>query len=260
MSFKEFIRSRVLPKVNAALSPLSLRLVPASTPNRDFSDFLRHLRTLGMQPRTLIDVGVAQGTPGLYAELQGGTLFLVEPVPSCKPVLDGLARRFGALAFNVAAGAEDGTITLNVHDTPSGSSVYSQLEGEQMDGRPVEVPVRRLDTLLPIQLARPAMLKVDTQGHEIDVMRGAAGLLSQLDVVILECSLHQFRKGAPELAEVVRFMEGIGFRPYETLEGHFRALDRAMAQVDIAFVPDSSPLRQNAAYFSPDQVAAYLKG
>lgn len=259
MSFREYVRSKVLPRINAVLAPLSVRVVAASTPNRDFSDFIRHLRKLGLQPKTLIDVGVAQGTPGLYQELEGAALYLVEPVPSCAPTLERLAQRFGAKAFNVAAGAEDGTVTLNLHDTPSGSSIYKQIEGAQLDGREVKVPVRRLDTLIAGDLARPVMLKVDTQGHEIDVLKGASGLLGQLDVVILECSLHQFRSGAPEIGELVRFMDALGFRPYETLEGHFRALDGAMAQVDIAFVPVDSPLRRDAAYFSPDQVKAYLR-
>ena len=34
-----------------------------------------------------------------------------------------------------------------------------------------------------------------------------------------------------------------------------RALDGALAQIDLAFVRKDSPLRSQAAYFSPDQLA-----
>jgi hypothetical protein len=43
------------------------------------------------------------------------------------------------------------------------------------------------------------------------------------------------------------------------LEGFTRALDGALAQIDLAFVRNGSVLRSQAATFNPDQLAAYLK-
>ena len=183
------------------------------------------------------------GTPTLYASNPGAKFFLVEPVPSCKPLLDDLAKRLGGVAFNVAAGAVDGTLDLFVHPDVSGSSTLRQLEGEYFDGERVSVPVRRLDSLIPRPLARPSLLKIDTQGAELEVLAGAAELLSELDVVIIEASFHQFRESAPEFHDIVIRMAELGFRGYEILEGHFRSADNALAQVDIAFVRADSPLR-----------------
>ena len=38
-----------------------------------------------------------------------------------------------------------------------------------------------------------------------------------------------------------------------------RALDGALAQIDLAFIRKDSPLRSQSAYFSPEQLADYLK-
>lgn len=261
MRLKEFVRSRVLPPINTVMKAFSLKLVPASTPNRDFSAFVAHLRSVGLEFKTVIDVGVAFGTPGLYDSLKGQgdvKFYLVEPVPECAPVLKNYERELGATTFNVAAGAEDGTISFNVHSDVSGSSSFEQWEGAEMDGKLVTVPVRRLDTLIPGPLARPSLLKVDTQGSELQVIEGAAGILADIDVIILECSFHQFRKNAPEFNEIVVRMNALGFACYETLEGHYRSVDNAMAQIDLVFVPQASALRNERGYFSSEQARKYL--
>ena len=63
----------------------------------------------------------------------------------------------------------------------------------------------------------------------------------------------------PQFADVVRFCDEAGFAVYDVLEGHMRALDGALAQIDLAFVRKDSMLRSQAAYFNPDQLANYLK-
>jgi FkbM family methyltransferase len=259
MRFKEYVRTRILPGLNAVLRRASLKLVPASTPNRDFEEFVAHLGRIGMRFSTVIDVGVAHGTPGLYRSTAGAQLYLVEPVPACAPILAEFERTLGARTFNVAAGAIDGVMRFNVHSDVSGSSAFDQWEGRRLDGETVEIPVRRLDSIIEQPIARPALLKVDTQGAELLVLEGAAGILDQIDVIILEVSFHQFRQGAPEFNDIVVRMNELGFACYETLEGHYRALDNALAQVDLVFVPNDSPLRQNKAYFSEAQVDRYLK-
>ncbi len=42
-------------------------------------------------------------------------------------------------------------------------------------------------------------------------------------------------------------------------KGTCAPLDGALAQIDLAFVRKDSALRSQAAYFSPDQLADYLK-
>jgi hypothetical protein len=49
------------------------------------------------------------------------------------------------------------------------------------------VPVRRLDALLtPAEIKRPCMLKIDTEGYELAVLKGAEGILPAVDCVMVE--------------------------------------------------------------------------
>ncbi len=255
---KHVLAAKLLPVFNRVLSPFKLKISTKNTPNRDFGSFITHLKQLDVHIKTVIDVGIAFGTPAFYKALPQAKFYLVEPVPGCKPLLQKLEQTMGATFFNVAAGAEDGEMEFFVHPDVSGSSSKRQWEGESLDGERITVPVKRLDSLIPDSIARPSLLKIDTQGNELDVLKGATTLLDKIDIVIIETSFHEFRKGAPEIHEIIASMTALGYRCYEVLEGHYRAVDNALAQVDIAFVKYDSILRSSKCFFNKEQLRNYL--
>jgi FkbM family methyltransferase len=259
MSFKEFVYFKIFPIINSLLRPLSLKLVTARTPNRNFEEFFRHLASLDYRFKTVVDVGVGNGTESLYRGTTGANYFLVEAVPDNTEILHAIAKRLNAQLFNVAAGKHSGTLDFYRHADTTGSSSLKQLEdNDEINGQLISVTVERLDKLLPHDIAQPCLLKIDTQGAELDVLEGIQGLLSRIDMIILEVSFHEFRQGAPEVATVIGYMDNIGFVPYEILEGHYRSLDNALAQVDIVFVPKNSVLRKEKTFFSAQQIRKYL--
>lgn len=245
--------------VNQALEIIGLRLLRTNAPVRNFGLFFKHLKSLGFDARTVIDVGVAFGTPAIYSAFPKAKYFLIEPVAECLPTLQGLRQKLNAEYFLVAAGAENGEVTFNVHDDISGSSLYPQAEGKVMDGEARTVPMKRLDAMLPQQLEHPVFLKIDTQGAEIEALKGLGERIKEIDLLILETTMMPMRHGIPQFADIVRFCDEAGFAVYDVLEGHTRALDGALAQIDLAFVRKDSALRSQVAYFSPDQLSGYLK-
>jgi hypothetical protein len=102
-------------------------------------------------------------------------------------------------------------------------------------------------------------LKIDTQGAEIEVLKGLGARIAEIDLLIIETSMMPMRRGIPEFAEIVRFCDDAGFAVYDVLEGHNRLLDGALAQIDLALVRKDSALRRNAAFFSQEQLAHYLQ-
>jgi FkbM family methyltransferase len=245
--------------INRVLEKVGLRLMRTNAPVRNFDLFFKHLKSLGYECRTVIDVGVAFGTSPIYDAFPSAKYFLDEPVAECRPVLEQLKLRLDAEYFLVAAGAEDGEVMFNVHDDISGSSMFSQVEGKSLDGQARPTPMRRLDSLLPEDLTHPVFLKIDTQGAELEVLKGLGSRIGEIDLMILETTMMPVRHGIPQFADVVCFCDEAGFAVYDVLEGHMRALDGALAQIDLAFVRKDSPLRSQAAFFSPDQLADYLK-
>jgi FkbM family methyltransferase len=245
--------------LNRGLEVFGLRLLRTNVPARNFSLFFKHLKSLGFEPRTVVDVGVAFGTPAIYNAFPRARYFLVEPVIECRAVLEKLKQRLDAEYFMVAAGAANGEVSLNVHDDISGSSLFPQVEGRALDGQARLTPMRRLDSLLPQSLEHPVFLKIDTQGAEIEVLKGLGSRIGEIDLLIVETTMMPMRHGIPQFADVVRFCDDAGFAVYDVLEGHMRALDGALAQIDLAFVRKDSALRSEVAFFNSDQLAAYLK-
>jgi FkbM family methyltransferase len=255
---KAFVTA-VFQAINDVLEIIGLRLMRTNAPVRNFGLFFKHLKSLGFEVRTVIDVGIAFGTSPIYDAFPRARYFLVEPVAECRLVLEKLKARLDAEYFLVAAGAENGEVTFNVHADISGSSLFAQAEGKVLDGEARLTPMRRLDSLLPENLEHPVFLKVDTQGAELEVLKGLGSRIGEIDLLILETTMMPMRHGIPQFADVVRFCDEAGFAVYDVLEGHMRALDGALAQIDLAFVRKDSGLRSHAAYFNSDQLADYLK-
>jgi FkbM family methyltransferase len=245
--------------VNNVLEIFGLRLMRTNAPVRNFGLFFKHLKSLDFDIRTVIDVGIAFGTPPIYRAFPRARYFLIEPVAECRPVLEKLKQSLNAEYFLVAAGAENRDVMLNVHDDISGSSLFAQAEGKALDGEARLTPMRRLDSLLPQSLEHPVLLKIDTQGAELEVLKGLGIRIAEIDVLILETTTMPMRHGIPQFADVVRFCDDAGFAVYDVLEGHMRGLDGALAQIDLAFVRKDSALRSQLAFFNPDQLAVYLK-
>jgi FkbM family methyltransferase len=252
------LRSRVLETANDLLRPLGVRLQRTNATGRSFADFFRHLKSLGISFETVIDVGVATGTPEIYQAFPDASYVLVEPLAEFEAVLKQLQQRLKAQYFIAAAGAVDGETTINVHGDLSGSSLLKQAEGPVFDGAPRTIPVRRLDGLLPADVARPCLLKIDTQGTELDVVEGLGARIDAVDVMLIETSLLPFREGTAQFFDVVAGLKSRGFVVYDVIGGHCRALDNALAQVDLVLIPEHHPLRQDARFFSDTQLHEYM--
>jgi FkbM family methyltransferase len=120
----------------------------------------------------------------------------------------GLGERSETLQMHVAANkAASSSILpmLRLHRDVAPQAAYVAVE---------DVEVRRLDDLLGAhrQDARSILLKIDVQGYEAAVIRGAAMTLREAAAVHLEMSLMPLYEGAPLLAEVVGMLADHGFQ------------------------------------------------
>lgn len=186
-----------------------------------------HLRTLfelcGID--VVIDVGANKGQfKSLLREHVGfrGVIHSFEPQPALAQGLERMAAaEDGWFVHAVGLGSRSGDLKLNVmaHDVFSSfREPHQGLVREFADGnRVVEtalVPVHRLDDLAP-DLAGVAggkvYLKCDTQGFDLEVMRGAPDLMSKLKALQFEVSFRRIYEGAPSYLEALRTVEGFGF-------------------------------------------------
>ena len=72
---------------------------------------------------------------------------------------------------------------------------------------------KTLDTIVKERnLPAPDLIKIDVQGAEIDVLKGATETLKSVTDLILEAQVVEYNKGAPLRDEVISYVESIGFK------------------------------------------------
>ena len=86
------------------------------------------------------------------------------------------------------------------------------------------------DNRLPI----PSLLKIDTQGSEVEILQGAKEALKKIDFIYLECPIFRTNKGAPDINEYLQVASSHNFIPIQIGELH-RTKNNYLVQIDILF-------------------------
>jgi len=186
---------------------------------------------------TLVDVGSAGGLQPRWRPF--------EPILSAVLFDPREAAPSGALGrgqrrvYPVALGREAGQATLNILALPNMSSTLAPnralLSGFRKKGAHSEVvstetlPIEPLDAIAERDDFAPDVLKVDTQGSELEILQGArASLERSVLVAEVEVSFVERYVGQPLFDEIVRFMRDAGFDLIELSRiKRYRALNKA---------------------------------
>ena len=255
------MKRALLELVNAVLGRIGLELRRRSGDRhrQSLRGALEHLRGQGFRPATSIDVGVATGTFELYTTFPTSRHLLVEPLEEYRPHLDEIVRSYPGASYELAAASEQsGEIVIHVHPDLFGSSTYLERDDPDVNGIPRVVPTVSLDELCSErELPGPYLLKIDVQGAELDVLRGAKQVLERSEYVVLEAVLYHYFENGPRMADLLRFMEERGFALYDVIDPLYRPLDNALSQVDLAFVREDGPFRRQHIFASSAQRSAW---
>jgi FkbM family methyltransferase len=163
-------------------------------------------------------------------------------LPGPREVLTRIADELGNVkVFPYALGDESGERRMHVARSDDSSSFLAatprQIEAFP-DTREVEeqvVEVRRLEKLITEEeMSHPVLIKIDVQGAELDVLRGASELLGAVRDILVECSLVELYAGQPLLDDMILFARELGFRLIG-LSAPSRASDGTPLQCDVLF-------------------------
>jgi FkbM family methyltransferase len=163
------------------------------------------LKRSGMNPRTVVDVGAGRGTPQLYEAFPTSFQVLIEPLKEHEPDLQNILKQYEGRYFLTAVGSSNRRSTITVEPRPHMSSFLERTAktstSDPTDKR--EVPVTTLDTLMEEHNLQPPFgLKIDTEGFELEVIKGAPKFLRKTQFVIAEVSITK------------RFVEGYSFSEF----------------------------------------------
>ncbi len=205
----------------------------------------------------VLDIGANKGQYARALKKHGyrGRIVSFEPLPDAFACL--AKNRWGFGSWRVepfAVGAEDTTAVLNI----AGNSQSSSLQGmhsSHVDAAPetayvgsCTVDVRRLDSVFD-RYYRPGdrcYMKMDVQGHEHQVLQGAARSLESIIAVESELSMVPLYEGQMLWQEAMDLMASLGYELASISPGFRDRRTAVMLQADGVFVRKSAIERLRA--------------
>jgi FkbM family methyltransferase len=195
--------------------------------------------------RTVVDVGAHSGefSSAICAVLPHIEVFAFEPLPECH---DQLIRKFGkngvVHVFQTAVGDSRGEVEFWRSDFSKSSSLLRMSSLHQnafpwsARNRPIKVQLATLDDFADkIALSSKSLLKIDVQGFEDRVLRGAQNMLRRVDYVLVEVSLAPLYEGQAEFHTIYDLLVQAGFSYKGNMEQLASPADGAILQVDALF-------------------------
>jgi len=204
-----------------------------------------------LQPISVLDVGANVGQYVRRVRAAGfqGTVVSFEALEDAHGRLVVAARAdphwIGAPRAAVASHA--GTVDINVSANAVSSSVLpltSMLREAAPEVAYVgqqRTPCVRLDSLTELLPAGDLFLKIDTQGYELEVLRGASGLLPRIVAMQLELSLIPLYAGAPAMVDMLKYLQAHGYELFQLVPALYDARDGRLLQAEGFFLRRSAP-------------------
>ncbi len=187
----------------------------------EHSEYLIKMKNLqNIYPRVIYDIGAAvlHWTDSARKVWPESKYFAFDAMDECAvlykesnvgfaiAVLSDLDKKQVDFYMNKTAPGGNSYYRENPQFSPAANYLYSDLHK-------IEKTTWTLDTVVrSCNFPLPDLIKIDVQGAEMDVLKGATQTLRQCNDLILEIPHIEYNKGAPKKEQIIDFVESIGFR------------------------------------------------
>ena len=184
---------------------------------QDHVNYLKKMKDGGFEPKVVYDIGacVLHWTDKAKTIWPNANYVAFDAMDATKFIYEeeGMGHACGVLS------SEDGKEIDFWENTenPGGNSIYKENNelssmADQLYSKPVKRLTGRLDTVVNMfGFPMPDLIKMDIQGAELDVLKGAPEVLKHCNNIILEMQHVDYNKGAPKADEIIAYLESIGF-------------------------------------------------
>lgn len=190
-----------------------------------------------ISPRTILDIGANKGDWHNQARLRwlDSKFFCIEGNAECEEELQKTGVEY---KIAILSDREKEVTFYTRRGSPSctGASLYRENTPFYEGDNAIENKVNAI-TLDSIASDRIwDLIKIDTQGAEIDILKGGLKALQKAKWVLMEVSLCEYNEGAPMKDDVYSFMQSKGFKELEQMGNITHPLDpNKIIQQDILF-------------------------
>lgn len=180
---------------------------------------------------TVLDVGANCGVVSIYASKMVGPtghVHAFEPQPDLAELMQKSVEIGGysqVSVHNIALSENEGVMNMLIPADNSGAASLSAQTA--VPGKTIQVQVKRTaDYLSGLNLGKVRLMKLDVEGHEESVLRGALDFFRDRgpDVIVFESNKHLYLEYAEQIWEeaTVKLLESIGYIIFAIPKSKFR--------------------------------------
>ncbi|MGH9653684.1 MAG: FkbM family methyltransferase [Bryobacteraceae bacterium] len=199
--------------------------------------------------RTVVDIGANRGQFSLLARelFPCAHIFGFEPLAGPARVYERVFAGDSLVKLHlgdIGSKAEERTMHVSARDDSSSLLPIGDEQARVFPGthevKTLAVQVVPLGSVLgETAMERPALLKLDVQGFELEALRGCERLLARFDHIYCECSFMEMHKGQSLADEVIAWLHERGFRLAGAYNMAYDAGGKSV-QADFLFQRDGS--------------------
>ncbi|MFA6540364.1 MAG: FkbM family methyltransferase [Bacteroidota bacterium] len=195
---------------------------------------------------TIVDIGANNGqfADFIHQVMPGVSIYSFEPLAMPFEQLVELSKTIHTLhCFNYAIGATNGEVEINENDFSASSSILP-MGDLHVSSFPFTknsivkaIPIRTLDSFIPeIHPVKSILLKIDVQGFELEVLKGAEKFVNMVDVIIVETSFFELYKTQPLFRDIYEYLLKKGFSYCGNFDQINSASTGEVLQADAIFI------------------------
>lgn len=166
-----------------------------------------------------LDIGANIGNHALFFADIFARVIAFEPNPRTFKLLEFNCYDSDVVPLNLGLSSADGALDfLVLPSNVGGSCIVTDTNDEVPREHLSKIQVRRLDALSEVAALEIALIKIDVEGHELDVLRGASETLTRArPVIVFEQLKREIHDGT---SDVIEFLRGRDYKFY-TIEQNY---------------------------------------
>jgi len=171
-----------------------------------------YLKTMNITPKVIYDIGscVLHWERHARRTWPEAELFLVEANTDVKKLYDKTNQN-----YHLGVLTDTDYKEIKFYKDPmnlGGNSYYKENTAHYNETHAVHMSGMSLDTIAEKNSwPKPDLIKLDVQGAELDILKGAANILETCSDLILECQHKSYNLGAPLVDIVIEYLSSMGF-------------------------------------------------
>lgn len=182
----------------------------------------KKLQEFNLSPKTILDIGANVGEFANASRVlwPDAKVTMVEANKNCEEPIKAFLNEYYIEVLGSEEGKDVDFFMTSENPTGTGNSIYKEVSTHYADDKLI-IDKRKMKTLANLFGDRTFdLIKMDTQGSELDIICGGEELVKRAKWVIIEVSMAQYNEGAPLYEAVMNKMLELDFPGTLLLEKH----------------------------------------